>query len=93
MGNAQPASSAHPGSPPRAPLPWAPSQLGTVSRSPALEETSRLSGCLPGHKAGLADTALPGASQYLSLFGLSSLVLETRNLPNMAPALERGNGG
>lgn len=58
-----------------------------------LRKQGRLSGCLPGHKAGLADTAPPGASHYLSLFGLSSLVLETRNLPNMTHALEQGNGG
>lgn len=46
-----------------------------------LRKQGRLSGCLPGHKAGLADTAPPGASQYLSLFGLSSLVLE----PEISP--------
>lgn len=38
-GSAQLASSAQPGLLPRAPLPQAPGQLGTVSLSPALEET------------------------------------------------------
>ena len=31
--------------------------------------------------------------QYLSLIGFSSLVLETRNLPNVAPASELGSRG
>lgn len=85
-GSAQPASSAHPGFPEGAPLPRAPGQLGTVSPSPALEETRssfRLVAWQPGQTQ-----LLQAPPQHLSLIGLSSLVLETRNFTNVVPMSE-----
>lgn len=60
-----------------------------------LRKQGRLSGWLPGPKAGLADTAPPGTSPTPQLDRplLCPLVLETRTLTNVAPASEGGRGG
>lgn len=79
---------------------WVPLCLGLqASWAPCLppqplRKQGRLSGWLPGPKAGLADTAPPGTSPTPQLDRplLCPRVLETRTLTNVAPASEGGRG-